>query len=113
MQQTLASLALPPLQGQAPPPLAGRITGKVFQLDTNDLGLESASFAFDRDGCLFTLKDSQHRVSHHLRQRTLAARRDRPARHAAQAHLRRRASEGDEIQGRSLRRLGGLRTPSR
>ena len=43
--QTLASRMLPPLQGQATPPLAGRIAGKVFQLETNDLGLESASFA--------------------------------------------------------------------
>jgi CubicO group peptidase (beta-lactamase class C family) len=57
--QRLASRMLPPLPGQATPPLAGRITGKVFRLDTNELGLESASFAFDGDECLFTLKDSQ------------------------------------------------------
>jgi CubicO group peptidase (beta-lactamase class C family) len=57
--QTFASRMLPPLQGQATPPLAGRIAGKVFQLETNDLGLETASFTFDRDECLFTLKDSQ------------------------------------------------------
>ena len=59
LQQKLASLALAPLQGQASPPLASRVTGKVFQLDTNDLGLESASFTFDRDGCLLTFKDSR------------------------------------------------------
>jgi CubicO group peptidase (beta-lactamase class C family) len=59
LQQRLASLALAPPPGQASSPLAGSITGKVFQLDTNELGLESASFAFDRDGCLFTFRDSR------------------------------------------------------
>jgi CubicO group peptidase (beta-lactamase class C family) len=59
LQQKLASLVLTPPQGQASSPLASRTTGKVFLLDTNDLGLESASFAFDRDGCLFTLKDNR------------------------------------------------------
>ena len=58
LQQRLASLALLPLQGQASSSLAGGITGRVFQLDSNELGLERAAFAFDRDGCLFTLKDS-------------------------------------------------------
>jgi hypothetical protein len=59
LRQQLASLALAPLSGQASPPLASRITGKAFTLEANDLGLESASFTFDRDGCVLTLKDSR------------------------------------------------------
>jgi CubicO group peptidase (beta-lactamase class C family) len=59
LQQRLASLILPPLPGPATSPLAGRTSGKHFQLDANDLGLESAAFAFDRNGCLFTLKDNR------------------------------------------------------
>jgi len=59
LHERLAALALAPLPGQTSSPVASRIVGKVFQLDANDLGLESASFAFGPDGCLFTLKDNR------------------------------------------------------
>ena len=59
LEQRLASLALLPLLGEASSPVSSRITGKGFQLDTNDLGLESASFVFDQEGCLFTFRDSR------------------------------------------------------
>jgi hypothetical protein len=58
LQQKLASLALAPLQGQASSPQSSRPTGKIFQLETNDLGLEKASFSFNGDGCLLTFKDN-------------------------------------------------------
>ena len=59
LREKLSSLVLAPPQGQPSSLLAGRISGKLFKLDSNELGLESASFAFDRDGCIFKLRDSQ------------------------------------------------------
>ena len=59
MQQTLASLTLAPPTGQTSSPTAAGISGKTFNLDTNELGLQSASFAFSSQSCRFTLKDSQ------------------------------------------------------
>ncbi len=58
LQQRFASLVLPPLPGQASSALASRVTDKVFQLDANDLGLESAAFAFGQDRCVLTFKDN-------------------------------------------------------
>jgi CubicO group peptidase (beta-lactamase class C family) len=58
--QTLSSLALTPPTGQPASPLAERISGKTFKLDTNELGLQSASFVFGKDGCRFRLNDSEH-----------------------------------------------------
>jgi hypothetical protein len=59
LQQTLASLTLAPPTGQPSSPTTASISGKTFNLDTNELGLQSASFAFSSQGCRFTLKDSQ------------------------------------------------------
>ena len=59
LQQALASLRLPLPKGQTAPPLASRISGKTFKLEANDLGLQSATFAFGKEGCRFTLKDGQ------------------------------------------------------
>jgi CubicO group peptidase (beta-lactamase class C family) len=58
--QTLSSLALTPPKGQSASPLAGRISGKAFKLGSNELDMQNASFVFGKDGCRFTLKDSQH-----------------------------------------------------
>lgn len=41
------------------PNLARRISGKVFKLENNELGLQSISFGFRNNGCTLTLKDSQ------------------------------------------------------
>lgn len=60
LKQTLSSLALTPPTGQATSPLAGRISGKTFKLDNNESDMQGASFVFEKDGCRFTLKDSQH-----------------------------------------------------
>jgi CubicO group peptidase (beta-lactamase class C family) len=59
LRQTLGSLALTPPRGPHSSLLAGRISGKTFTLDPNDLGFRTASFAFRDDGCTFTLRDSQ------------------------------------------------------
>jgi hypothetical protein len=60
LRQGLAALVLTPPSGQAESPLAGRISGKAFKLGSNDLGMQSALFVFGKDGCRFTLKDSEH-----------------------------------------------------
>jgi CubicO group peptidase (beta-lactamase class C family) len=60
LRQTLSSLVLTPPTGQPTSPLTGRISGKTFKLGSNELGMESASFVFGKDGCCFTLRDSQH-----------------------------------------------------
>jgi CubicO group peptidase (beta-lactamase class C family) len=57
LQQTLASLALTPPHGQPTSPTAARVSGKTFKIDSNDLGLQSASFAFQKDACVFTTRD--------------------------------------------------------
>jgi len=59
LQQALAALTLTPPKGQAAPPVAGRVSGKTFKLEANDLGLQSASFTFGKEGCRFTCKDAQ------------------------------------------------------
>jgi CubicO group peptidase (beta-lactamase class C family) len=61
LAQTLASLALPPLQGPASSPVAERISGKEFMLDSNELGFKSASFTFEGTEALFTVSDSGER----------------------------------------------------
>jgi hypothetical protein len=77
LKKTLSSLALNPpgwiatsgrdsVASQQPsrPEVAihqtvARIFGKTFKLETNDLGLTSASFAFRKDGCVVTFKDAR------------------------------------------------------
>ncbi len=59
LQQTLSSLALTPLKGQASSLTASRVSRQTFKLQENELGLQSASFAFRDEGCLFTLRGAQ------------------------------------------------------
>lgn len=63
LRQKLVSLALTLPNGQTSSPTVRRISGKVFKLEANELGLQSASFAFRMDACLLTLRDSQHEHS--------------------------------------------------
>jgi CubicO group peptidase (beta-lactamase class C family) len=60
LKQTLASLALHTPEGQASSPTAARIDGKVFQLEKNDLGLESFSFTFPNNGCQIKAHDAKN-----------------------------------------------------
>jgi CubicO group peptidase (beta-lactamase class C family) len=57
--RALATLSLTPPKGQPSSPLAGTVSGKVFKFDSNELGLQSASFVFSQSDCLFTSTDSQ------------------------------------------------------
>jgi len=59
LQQTLSSLALALPKGQPSSPTAARVSGKSFKFETNELGLQNVSFAFQKDGCLLTFKDTQ------------------------------------------------------
>jgi len=59
LRETLAALVLTPPNGQSASPLTGPISGKTYTLDRNDLGFQTASFAFRDGGCLFTLRDGQ------------------------------------------------------
>jgi hypothetical protein len=60
LQQTLSALALNVPKGQPTSPLAGRITGKTFQLEPNDLGLQSVRLSFDKDANSFSARDAQN-----------------------------------------------------
>ena len=60
LQQTLSSLALPMPAGgvsSSGEAIASRVSGKTFKLEANDLGLQSASFAFQPGTCILTLRD--------------------------------------------------------
>jgi hypothetical protein len=56
LRQTLSGLALTPPKGQPSSPTAARVSGKTFKLESNDPGLQSASFAFQKGACLVTFK---------------------------------------------------------
>ncbi len=60
LQQTLSSLALNPPKSQPTSRLAGGLNGKVFQLEPNDLGLQSVSLSYDKDNHRFTARDAQN-----------------------------------------------------
>lgn len=59
LQQTLSSLALLPPKDQSSSPAATLVSGKVYKLAANDLGLRSVSFAFRKDGCVVAFKDNR------------------------------------------------------
>ena len=76
LQKTLSSLALTPAwtassgrdsaapqQSERPEntarATAARIFGKTFKFEANNLGLQSASFAFRKDSCIITFKDTR------------------------------------------------------
>ncbi len=59
LKQKLAALDLPPPAGTGPSPLQGKLTGKTYELETNDLGLTSVSFAFADQQSLVTFHDAK------------------------------------------------------
>lgn len=59
LAQKLDALSLAPVQGQAAAPAAARIAGKTFKLEANELGLQSATLAFQGNQCVFTARDAQ------------------------------------------------------
>jgi CubicO group peptidase (beta-lactamase class C family) len=58
LKHTLASLSLPPIKGTTTSPSADRISGKAFQIEPNDAGVESVTLTFGHNACVFSLKDS-------------------------------------------------------
>jgi CubicO group peptidase (beta-lactamase class C family) len=60
LQQTLSALALALPKGQPTSLIADRIAGKTFQLEANDLGLQSVRFESIKDGIRFTARDAQN-----------------------------------------------------
>jgi hypothetical protein len=59
LKKTLASLALLPPDAGPASPLAAGISGKVFKVDANDLGIQSVSFDFRHGKSTFTARDRQ------------------------------------------------------
>ena len=56
LNEKLSSLALAIPKGQRTSPTSDRISGKVFQVEANEFGVESAAFAFEKDACKVTLR---------------------------------------------------------
>jgi CubicO group peptidase (beta-lactamase class C family) len=59
LRDTLSSLALAMPKGQPSSPTASRVSGKVFKLETNELGLQSVSFLLRTDGCVVVFSDAE------------------------------------------------------
>jgi hypothetical protein len=59
LQHALASLALPLAEGKANSPLAARISGKIFKIESNPKGVQSVLFRFPGDSCAFALNDAE------------------------------------------------------
>jgi len=59
LERRLASVELAPAKGRAESPTAPRISGKSFKVATNEGCVESVSWSFLHDTCLFTLKDNK------------------------------------------------------
>jgi len=59
LRQKLGALALPLAGGKADSPLADKISGKTFKIETNPGGAQSVSLRFQGDACAFTLNDAQ------------------------------------------------------
>lgn len=56
LQQKLASLTLPPPQGQSSSPIAASISGREYKIEPNDLNIDAISLEFTESGCLLTMK---------------------------------------------------------
>ncbi len=52
----LGSLSMLPVQGESTSPLVAQVSGQIYQVDTNDLTLETIAFSFTEAGCAITLK---------------------------------------------------------
>jgi hypothetical protein len=59
LSQRLRSLALPPPKAQPSSTTASRVSGKVLKVGANEAGIQSVSFRFGANDCVFTLTNSQ------------------------------------------------------
>ena len=64
LRDKLASLALAPQAGQASSPAEAKVSGRRFVFDANEQGIESISFDFDEQGCVYTVRDAAG--EHHI-----------------------------------------------
>ena len=55
----LDTLALTPPKGQLDGPLAAQLSGKQFQVKSNNAHVQAVSLNFSRHGCVFSLRDDQ------------------------------------------------------
>jgi CubicO group peptidase (beta-lactamase class C family) len=59
LQDKLASLSLPPAEGQRSSPRSGRWSGKTYKLEGNDLKLESVALEFGDGGGTLAVRDER------------------------------------------------------
>ncbi|MEP6987883.1 MAG: serine hydrolase, partial [Chloroflexota bacterium] len=52
----LSGLNIPPVQGETSSPTAAKVSGRVYKLDANELGFETAALNFADNGCTATIK---------------------------------------------------------
>jgi len=57
LARKLEGLAFPVPEGEPGSPMQGEVSGKRYAIEANPAGIESVSFDFSEDGCLFKLKD--------------------------------------------------------
>ena len=58
LTEKLSALTLPPPKHQVSCATASQVSNKVFNLESNSLGVSSAEFRFSEHGCVFRLTDS-------------------------------------------------------
>ena len=59
LNQELCTLTLLPPKGQLSSPTTARISNKSFAVSENELGVQSASFEFGKDNCVFKVRDDR------------------------------------------------------
>lgn len=63
LEKKLSGLELRPPQGKTSSPTASKVTGKVFKVGENDLGVEMVLFDFSGNQCVFTVRGSTDQAS--------------------------------------------------
>lgn len=56
LKAKLASLALPPVQGEATGTAAPLVSNRTYEVEANELDVKTLSLAFDESGCTITIK---------------------------------------------------------
>lgn len=51
LSEKLSSLSLPPVQGRSDSPVAGRISGRLYRVDANELDIQTIALDFSDSGC--------------------------------------------------------------
>jgi CubicO group peptidase (beta-lactamase class C family) len=59
LRTTLAGLALPPVAGQTVSPARLRVSGRTYQLERNDLGIQNVTLSFENSACAFTAQSER------------------------------------------------------